>query len=96
MVSLFRYAKNVLAFSSYLIKKSEINFKTDFYLNDIEYSNILLKYKLEQLKDYNLPIVTATCDSEMYNLLKRYNFHVVRQTKNYIFLRREVQMNEKI
>lgn len=88
--------KNVLAFSSYLIKKSEINFKTDFYLNDIEYSNILLKYKLEQLKDYNLPIVTATCDSEMYNLLKQYNFHVVRQTKNYIFLRREVQMDEKI
>ena len=37
--------KNVLAFSSYTIKKSEINFKTDFYTDDIEYSNILLKYK---------------------------------------------------
>ncbi len=83
--------KNVLAFSSYTIKKSEINFKTDFYTDDIEYSNILLKYKLEQLENYKLPIITATCDTGIYNLLSQYNFHITRRTKNYIFLRREVE-----
>ena len=49
------------------------------------------EYKLEQLENYKLPIITATCDTGIYNLLSQYKFHITRRTKNYIFLRREVE-----
>jgi len=83
--------EGVQAFSSVEEQRSKINFKDDFFINDIKYLEELLNAKMDSIEGLNKSIETATNNQEILELYKRYGFHECRRTTNYVFLRKEAK-----
>jgi len=85
----------VIAFTAYEVKYDKIEFAFDFYKNDIKDLWVLTEMKLEQLKDLDKPIETATSNPSIYKMFTNAGFEEFRKTKNYKFLVLESQEEEE-
>ena len=85
----------VLAFSAYEEYKNKIDFKTDYYVENIADLEDIIKYKLELFKDFKKDIVTTTANKEILNLFLKYGFKETRKTTNYTTLIKEYDKNAK-
>ena len=86
---------SVTAFSGYEETKNKIDFKTDYYIKNIDDLEAILKYKLEILKDCKKEITTTVSNKEIINLFLKYGFKKIRKTTNYTTLIKEYDENAK-
>lgn len=84
----------VKAFSAYEESKNKICFKADYYLEDIEDYEKILKCNLEKIGE-DKTIDTATSKSELKELFVKYGFKEYKKTSNYTFLIREGKKDGK-
>lgn len=79
----------VKAFSAYEESNNKICFKSDYYTDNVDDLEEVIKYKLNDLKDINKDIETATRNESIKKLFVKYGFKEYKSTSNYCFLIKE-------
>lgn len=77
----------VTAFHAVQKKKGKIEFKYDYYMDDIKDLDILVKSYMENIRKET--IETAVSNKEIEELFKGYGFKEYKRTVNYRNLRKE-------
>ncbi|WP_029625968.1 hypothetical protein [Streptococcus sobrinus] len=86
--------KKVVGFTTFIERKSIIDLGYTFATNE-SLKNELMDYRFEQLEEFkNKPLETVVWKVEDYSYWIRKGFDVIRETTNYIFLRKDVENNE--
>lgn len=79
----------VVAFSSYAVTKSEINIKSCYYHNLLDARKMIKRIIKEIPEKECLTIILKENQKLIQMLMKEFRFMQTKETKNYIYLRRE-------
>lgn len=85
------HENSVAAFAAVEVSKSRIEFRTDYYIENIDDLVEIIKLKIEDYKSLNLPFYTATANEHIKNIFLECGFVIYKTTANYTFLRTEAE-----
>lgn len=83
----------VVGFTSYIVKRTKIDFGYTYSAKGVELARELNQQRLEKVSGIRKPIEAFTINGEVEDWLKA-GFRVTKETKNYTFLRKDVNDDE--